>query len=569
MVKIQFETGQVVDFDGQPTQKDIDEVAAKLGVTKPKPQKGFLQTVGEFGKDVAKSIAETGLRVLTDPTSPVSPLRNIPGGEYIQKAIPEKANLPILGETTIKYSDKPLVQLGQRLEDIANVYAPEGGAQIAKQGFKGLLKAGVKTGVKTAVPTMAAFGAGKSLEEGKGLIESAGTGLAYGALGVPVGATLGAGGAIAGKLLEPVEQKASKYVKEAINKAIKPSITKTRTPAAASTYMKDAEEAFKIISQRKPEIMLEDEGIKVAKNPETRKELLDALNETKKKVFEEYHSAAVQAGEKGATFDSTPILSELDRVSNDLKYSPEIRNYASQLKSDLGELTGQSPEVVEARIADLNNSLSGFYDGRVSKAKAQVDASVASLMRQQQDSLIEGTTGVQYQALKNQYKSLKTIESDLARQVNLEARKSATGLSGLTDIFTGGDLFSGILTSNPTLILRGLAGKGIQKAYKYLNDPNRYIKNAFQELEKAYLSPGSNIVTRSSEYLKNKLPIGLQAEATTPVIQSLEKEIESVTKSIKLLEKENAGKQILYSRQRQLDSLRKKLSEERAKLNNY
>lgn len=33
MVKIKFETGQVVNFDGTPTQSDIDEVAAKIGIS--------------------------------------------------------------------------------------------------------------------------------------------------------------------------------------------------------------------------------------------------------------------------------------------------------------------------------------------------------------------------------------------------------------------------------------------------------------------------------------------------------------------------------------------------------
>jgi hypothetical protein len=32
MAKIKFSTGQVVNFSGQPTQADIEEVANKLGI---------------------------------------------------------------------------------------------------------------------------------------------------------------------------------------------------------------------------------------------------------------------------------------------------------------------------------------------------------------------------------------------------------------------------------------------------------------------------------------------------------------------------------------------------------
>lgn len=38
MAKIRFETGQVVNFDGNPTPQDVEEVAQRLGITKQAPQ---------------------------------------------------------------------------------------------------------------------------------------------------------------------------------------------------------------------------------------------------------------------------------------------------------------------------------------------------------------------------------------------------------------------------------------------------------------------------------------------------------------------------------------------------
>jgi len=50
MSKIRFETGQVVNFDGIPTPQDIEEVAQKLGITKPQQQqnrqKSFWEKAG-------------------------------------------------------------------------------------------------------------------------------------------------------------------------------------------------------------------------------------------------------------------------------------------------------------------------------------------------------------------------------------------------------------------------------------------------------------------------------------------------------------------------------------------
>ena len=36
MATIQFETGQKVNFEGNPTSQDVEEVANKLGIKSPK-----------------------------------------------------------------------------------------------------------------------------------------------------------------------------------------------------------------------------------------------------------------------------------------------------------------------------------------------------------------------------------------------------------------------------------------------------------------------------------------------------------------------------------------------------
>lgn len=72
MAKIKFETGQVVNFEGTPTPADIEEVAAKLGISKsvnppaPKDTRDLLQKTGDVvnsifpGKQLGESIGTLG-----------------------------------------------------------------------------------------------------------------------------------------------------------------------------------------------------------------------------------------------------------------------------------------------------------------------------------------------------------------------------------------------------------------------------------------------------------------------------------------------------------------------------
>lgn len=61
MVKIRFETGQVVNFDGNPTQADIDEVAQKLNLSGTKPTTSVGENIAMgVAKGELSTIKETG-----------------------------------------------------------------------------------------------------------------------------------------------------------------------------------------------------------------------------------------------------------------------------------------------------------------------------------------------------------------------------------------------------------------------------------------------------------------------------------------------------------------------------
>ncbi len=327
----------------------------------------------------------------------------------------------------------------------------------------------------------------------QGVTEKDPTKLAIGALGV-VGAKYSKGnfidpevraaaGLVKNKITGgvPTEGLTNKILTQAIDKGIKPGFTGLKTAKARTEYYSRAQEALKTIRDFEPKLA-DEAGDLVVRAPATRLELLDGLGQAKSSIFKEYDDLAEAAGDIGARFDASPTISRLQSIIPDKKYSPETRSYAAKLAEDLAELQGERPVVIQERIKDLNNSLGAFYDGRITKAKAQIDASAANALREQLDKQIDSLTGANYQALKNQFGSLKAIEKDVARQAAIEARRNPKSLLDMTDLFTGGDLIAGLLTANPALIARGAAARGWKEYIKWLNDPNRSIRNAFEHL---------------------------------------------------------------------------------------
>jgi hypothetical protein len=116
------------------------------------PKQGFFSKALGFAKDlgvgVVKSLGETAARTITSQLSPTSsfgmvdPLSGVK--EKLLKKIPEKVNLPVLGETSLKYSSKPLEAVGQAATDVLNVWMPGGAKAVAKAGLEVAAKKGVE-----------------------------------------------------------------------------------------------------------------------------------------------------------------------------------------------------------------------------------------------------------------------------------------------------------------------------------------------------------------------------------------------------------------------------------------
>lgn len=270
-------------------------------------------------------------------------------------------------------------------------------------------------------------------------------------------------------------------IDQGIAKGVKPTIYGKQTMPRVQEFYDKAKIAVKTIAENKDKINLVDANGEQIQRPKTLVDFAKAIDATKKNIYADYHAMATKAGDKGAWFDANDVVNKIDKATKDKGLVPEVREYAASLKPELIELAGESPEIIERRIQHYNESLTGFYEGRVSKEKARVDASIAQAMREQLDKIIEESVGPGYQGLKNKYGALKTIEKDVNKRAVVEARKSEKGFYDISDIFTGGEIVAGVLSANPALIAKGTAGIGIKAMIKKINNPNRYIEKMFKK----------------------------------------------------------------------------------------
>lgn len=196
----------------------------------PQDNQSFLSKAGGFLKDIGLGIIRSGVQTaahsLTSSQSPISPLNKISlVGRMIEEKIPESVNLPILGETSLKYSKEPIKAVGQMGEDILNVglvgsggvaaiTLKEAGKLTAKEIAEQAIKTTVAQKAKTALKDFGVgFGYGVSSElqnKDKTVGSVLKSGLVSGAVGTVLPPVLGGGLKIAGKATSMVGRMASK-----------------------------------------------------------------------------------------------------------------------------------------------------------------------------------------------------------------------------------------------------------------------------------------------------------------------------------------------------------------------
>jgi hypothetical protein len=323
-------------------------------------------------------------------------------------------------------------------------------------------------------------------------------------------------------VLTPSEEAIQSKVTSLFQKSIKPTAKKTL--ALNEKYENNILEALKTIKNNAEELNIQDSAgeIVAGRTPQTINELAQGVDQTKKAVFKQYDDLAKQAGKGGAQIDAFPIVKELETVTQSKALeltSPEVIKYAKNWADRLKKFGSLDTETTQEVIKIMNNNLEAFYRNPTydTASRVAIDAGIANNFRSALDKAIEGATGKEYQALKNKYGALKAIENDVTKAAMRDARKNVKGLLDYTDIFTSGQMLSGILSLNPAMFTKGAVERGFKEYIKMLNDPNRAVKNIFDHLEK---TPKQSFTPKSAtgKFLQNP-KMGLSVEDTSRKIK--------------------------------------------------
>lgn len=278
-----------------------------------------------------------------------------------------------------------------------------------------------------------------------------------------------------------------KELREGVEKGIAPTVTGKKTLKGREGFYDDTRTAVEKISENKNKITILDENGNQVDTPKTLSQFAQAIDQTKKIIYKQYNDMAIQAGDNNSLFKSSDIVNKLEKLTDPdgfYKGNTSAQAYASSLLNDIRQLEGAPPDIIQERIRELNESLAPYYSGRAEKVKARIDASVAEAMRTQLDKQITDAVGEGYQELKDSYGALKAIEQSVNKAALKKARQAKAGLFDLTDVFTGGEIVSGVITLNPALIAKGASGMAIKNGLKILKDPDRYIAKMFNKAYK-------------------------------------------------------------------------------------
>lgn len=292
------------------------------------------------------------------------------------------------------------------------------------------------------------------------------------------------------ELFRPTEAKLESKIDTLFTKAVRPTVQGKQNIGQMEKAREQAVEAVRTINANAPELKFTDELGQVVEGraPESLREFSQSIEQTKANIYKQYNDLAKQTGDAGVKINPVEFTDEFDAFINNKSVqvaSPETVEYAKMMRDRYGNAGELSPEDVENIIKIYNQDLQTFYKNPTAEQgrKVAVDAMIVNNLRKQLDEVIENTTGGNYQKLKNQYGALRSIEKDVLNATLRDARKNTAGLIDYTDILTGGDLVTGVLSMNPAILGGAVAQRGIKSYFKYLNDPNTNVKKMFQTAE--------------------------------------------------------------------------------------
>lgn len=273
-------------------------------------------------------------------------------------------------------------------------------------------------------------------------------------------------------------------LQESISKAL--GIQGKRSGGNAVSEIGRRAAGFRVLKDRAKQLIVTNaDGVEAAFEPAraTYDTTLQAWNKARKQIYEEYSSLTKQAGET-AVIDLSDVVQSLKETQNQPRlkaYKNAAQSLVSDLEDGFPDLTQVSLREAEQFLEDLNaNTVKGFFKGTADNASAEINAGTARSIRERLDEIITSTTGTKYQALRSQYAALKSIENDLVRKFQQDARSIGGGLPEYMGMFASGDIVGGFLAGQPQQVAQGAILGTLAALKRKLSDPERFLKRSFK-----------------------------------------------------------------------------------------
>ena len=326
------------------------------------------------------------------------------------------------------------------------------------------------------LPEAAGTGAVAAVRSGGDLEQAKQEGITAGAFSVGLGALGGLARATYWPTLE-----------DSVSKAL--GSQGKRSGGAALRQTAEKVTGLKVLKDRAADLTVTlDDGSKAAFNPDNASysTTLQAWNEAKNKIFDEYTSLSTKAGEK-ATLNLADVRQQ---IANALE-APLVDKEINAVRSVLADFDRifKDPNSVDMKTAErfvksLNENMAeGFFKGTAEGASSKVYAGTSKLIREKLDEIITESEGPGYQALRSQYAALKSIEDDLVRKFQQDARSIGGGLPEYTGAFASGDIIGSALSLDPAQFAKGATLGTFAVLKRRLSNPERFLRRSFDLID--------------------------------------------------------------------------------------
>ena len=510
MAKVTFSNGKIVNFNGNPTQQDIEDVSSKFGIS-----------TGNDSKQTASPSPFSSPTPSPSPTPQGGGVMNTIEngiGNFVKSAISPVATMaarPIQAAAELSgVSDEDVNKATQNIAGDLVAPTPKNMGDVEKDVGRGAET--VALGLDP-VAGGALYGAGNSVEQGNDILSKQ-TAL-QGVLGGVGGKVIDAASPIIGKVLGKVTPRFVKDIGGKVGDVLQPPIsalsdfakntdilptgiskavnatadTVNSIPSNIGNVVKNqwelgggqtrgdalnmvqkvfgstgkksagvlAGEPSKMLNgaetlvDNAPKLKVTDEnGTQIPYDPTTATPVqhVEALNNGKKQTWNELEKNLKSATGQGVTVDTTPTQDELQSILNNNGRIAE-HGRASELLGQIKQLN--TPSEINDYLVNLNAGNQGVANGSSQAVNKKLDYEITQKLSNDLDGSILDTSddSKPIHDLKQTYSGYKSVENSLVnlakKSINKKDSILGGGLMDYANSYNLGEIFSHVASGNP------------------------------------------------------------------------------------------------------------------------